>query len=478
MFFTSSPTYTIFIRLKFRNVPGMLGNITSVITKMGGEVRGVELVETSRYWVIRDIHVNVRDGNHAKEIIKELSSVDGVSVEFVSDRTFLAHLHGKLEVVSKRRITTTEDLARIYTPGVGRIVKAIEKVPDIAFTHTIKSNTVAIVTDGSAVLGFGNVGPYAAIPVMEGKAAILKEFAGINGFPICLATQDVGKIVEVVKMISPVFGAINLEDISAPRCFEVERRLQEELDIPVMHDDQHATAIVVLAALLNSLKIVSKSLQDVKIVINGAGAAGLATAKLLLKMGVKNLILCDKKGAIGNDGENALNEYQADVAQYTNPDNYKGDLKGALKGADVFIGLSVGNILKGEDLKVMEKDAIVFALANPIPEVNPIEAEMYVRIVATGRSDFPNQINNALVYPGFFKGVLNVRAKKILDDMKIAAAYAIANLIDDSELYEEYIIPSIFDRRVVDTVADAVAAIAIREGITRKLEQLKDISEF
>jgi malate dehydrogenase (oxaloacetate-decarboxylating) len=279
-------------------------------------------------------------------------------------------------------------------------------------------------------------------------------------------------------MISPVFGAINLEDISAPRCFEVERRLQEELDIPVMHDDQHATAIVILAALLNSLKIVSKSLQDVKIVINGAGAAGLATAKLLLKMGVKNLILCDKKGAIGNDGENALNEYQADVAQYTNPDNYKGDLKGALKGADVFIGLSVGNILKGEDLKVMEKDAIVFALANPIPEVNPIEAEMYVRIVATGRSDFPNQINNALVYPGFFKGVLNVRAKKILDDMKIAAAYAIANLIDDSELYEEYIIPSIFDRRVVDTVADAVAAIAIREGITRKLEQIKDISEF
>ncbi len=478
MFFTSSPAYTIFIRLKFRNLPGMLGNITAVIMKMGGEVRGINLVETSKTWVVRDIHVNVRDGAHAREIIKEISSIDGVSVEFVSDRTFLAHLYGKLEVVSKRKISTTEDLARVYTPGVGRVVKAIEKIPDIAFTYTIKSNTVAIVTDGSAVLGFGNVGPYAAIPVMEGKAAILKEFAGVNGFPICLATQDVDQIVDIVKAISPVFGAINLEDISAPRCFEIERRLQEELDIPVMHDDQHATAIIVLAALLNSLKIVGKSLSDIKIVINGAGAAGLATTKLLLKLGIKNIILCDKKGAIGRDGENALNDYQVDVAQYTNPDNYKGDLKGALKGADVFIGLSVGNILKGEDLKFMEKDAIVFALANPIPEVDPVEAEKYVRIVATGRSDFPNQINNALVYPGFFKGVLNVRAKKIVDDMKIAAAYAIANLIDDSELYEEYIIPSIFDQRVVNAVADAVATIAIREGLVRSLEQLKDISEF
>jgi malate dehydrogenase (oxaloacetate-decarboxylating) len=313
---------------------------------------------------------------------------------------------------------------------------------------------------------------------MEGKAAILKEFAGVNGFPICLATQDVDQIVDIVKAISPVFGAINLEDISAPRCFEVEKRLQEELDIPVMHDDQHATAIIVLAALLNSLKIVGKSFSDIKIVINGAGAAGLATTKLLLKLGIKNIILCDKKGAIGRDGENALNDYQVEVAQYTNPDNYKGDLKGALKGADVFIGLSVGNILKGEDLKFMEKDAIVFALANPIPEVDPVDAERYVRIVATGRSDFPNQINNALVYPGFFKGVLNVRAKKIVDDMKIAAAYAIANLIDDSELYEEYIIPSIFDQRVVNAVADAVATIAIREGLVRSLEQLKDISEF
>lgn len=478
MFFSSSPAYTILIRLRFKNAPGMLGNLTSTITRKGGEVRGITLVETGRDWVTREIHINVRDGNHAKEIIKELSELEGVKIEGVSDRTFLAHLGGKLEVISKRKISTTEDLSRVYTPGVGRVVKAIEKFPDIVFTHTIKSNTVAIVTDGSAVLGFGNVGPYAAIPVMEGKAAILKEFAGINGFPICLASQEPDEIVSIVKSISPIFGAINLEDIAAPKCFEVEKRLQEELDIPVMHDDQHATAIIILAALINSLKIVEKSLQDIKVVINGAGAAGLATANILLKVGVKNIILCDKKGAIGRDGENALNDYQKEIAQYTNPDNYTGDLKGALKGADVFIGLSVGNILEAEDLKVMEKEPIVFALANPIPEIHPLEAQKYARIVATGRSDFPNQINNALVYPGFFKGVLSVRAKKITYDMKIAAAYAIANLIDESELYEEYIVPSIFDMRVVDTVAEAVSAIAIRDGVVRQLNPMKDIVDF
>ena len=478
MLFSPSPAYTILIRLRFRNKLGMLGKVTGIITGAGGEVRGLNLVDTGREWVVREIHVNVRDGSHAKEIIDKLSGVEGVVVESVSDRTFLAHKDGKIEVVSKRKINTTEDLSRVYTPGVGRVVKAISLVPDAVFTHTIKSSTVAIVTDGSAVLGFGNVGPYAAIPVMEGKAAILKEFAGINGFPICLDTQDTDEIVEIVKKISPVFGAINLEDISAPRCFEIEERLQNELDIPVMHDDQHATAIVILSALLNALKIVGKSLFDIKIVINGVGAAGLAASKLLLKVGVKNLILCDKKGAIGRNGENALNRFQEEIAQYTNPDNYTGDLKGALKGADVFIGLSVGGILKAEDIKQMNKDPIVFALANPVPEISPEEASKYARIVATGRSDYPNQINNALVYPGFFKGVLKSRAKKITDDMKIAAAYALANLINDSELYEEYIIPSIFDRRVVDAVSDAVSTIAVRDGITREVAALKEVFEI
>lgn len=478
MLFSSSPAYTILVKLRFKNKAGMLGNVTSVISEAGGEVRGITVLESSRDWITREIQINVRDGSHAKEVIKSISQIEGVIVEGVSDRTFIAHLGGKIEVVSKRRISTLEDLSRVYTPGVGRVVKAIENFPDTVFTHTIKSNTVAIVTDGSAVLGFGNVGPYAAIPVMEGKAAIMKEFAGINAFPICLQTQDIDEIVDIVHKISPVFGAVNLEDISAPKCFEVEKRLSEILDIPVMHDDQHATAIAILAALINALKITGKSLFDIKIVINGIGAAGYATASLLLKLGIKNIILCDKKGAIGRNGENALNDYQREIAQYTNEENYTGDLKGALKGADVFIGLSVGNILKGEDLKVMNKDAIVFALANPIPEVNPVEAARYARIVATGRSDFPNQINNAIVYPGIFKGLLQSHATKINDDMKIAAAYAISSLIDESELYEEYIIPSIFDLRVVDTIAEAISTIAIRDGLVRKINPVKDIVEI
>ncbi|MFN3660283.1 MAG: NAD-dependent malic enzyme, partial [Brevinematales bacterium] len=316
MFFTTSPAYTIFIRLKLRNRSGIMSRIISTIRRLGGEVRGVALVDTSREWFIRDVHVNVVDGAQAKRIVDELSDMEGVMVESISDRTFMAHLGGKIEVVSKRKISTSEDLTRIYTPGVGRVVEAIRSFPDTVFTHTIKSNTVAIVTDGSAVLGFGNVGSLAAIPVMEGKAAILKEFGGVNGFPICLATQDPDEIVDIVKKISPVFGAVNLEDISAPRCFEIERRLQDELDIPVMHDDQHATAVAVLAALINALRIVGRNLFDIKVVINGIGAAGYATAKLLLKVGVRNIILCDKKGAIGKNGENSLNDYQREIAQY------------------------------------------------------------------------------------------------------------------------------------------------------------------
>ncbi len=478
MFFTTSPAYTIFIRLKLRNRSGIMSRIISVIRRLGGEVRGVTVVDRSREWFIRDVHVNVVDGTHARRIVDELSNMEGVVVESISDRTFMAHLGGKIEVVSKRRIATSEDLSRVYTPGVGRVAEAIRNFPDTVFTHTIKSNTVAIVTDGSAVLGFGNIGALAAIPVMEGKAAILKEFGGVNGFPICLATQEPGKIIELVKMISPVFGAVNLEDIAAPKCFEIEKRLQEELEIPVMHDDQHATAVAVLASLINALKIVGKNLFDIKIVINGIGAAGYATSKLLLKVGVRNMILCDKKGAIGRNGENSLNEYQAEIAQYTNPDNFTGDLKGSLKGADVFIGLSVGGILKAEDIKVMARDPIVFALANPIPEIFPEEASEYAKIVATGRSDYPNQINNALVYPGFFKGLLACGAKKVVDDMKIAAAYALASLIDDSELYEENIIPSVFDTRVVEAVSSAVQTIAIREELTREIKPIKKILDI
>jgi len=367
---------------------------------------------------------------------------------------------GKIEVVSKVKIDSSKDLSIAYTPGVAEPCKKIHENTEEIYIYTIKSSTVAVVTDGTAVLGLGDIGPKAALPVMEGKAVLFKEFAGINAFPICLDTKDPEEIIKTVKYIAPAFGGINLEDISAPRCFLIEERLKQELDIPVFHDDQHGTAIVVLAGIINSLKIVEKEKENLKVVVNGAGAAGIAISKLLLRFGIKNIVLCDKKGILHKDA-NWLNFAQAEMARKTNPEDLKGDLKTALKGADVFIGVSVGNIVTKDMIRLMNKDPIVFAMANPIPEIMPSEAkEAGAKIVGTGRSDFPNQVNNVLAFPGIFKGALKCR-KQITDEMKIAAAYAIADMIPEQELTVDNILPKAFTPGVADKVAEAVVKVAL-----------------
>jgi malate dehydrogenase (oxaloacetate-decarboxylating) len=386
----------------------------------------------------------------------------------VSDRTFLLHLGGKIEIRNKVPVRTRDDLSMAYTPGVARVCLAIRDDRERAFTLTIKQNTVAVVTDGTAVLGLGDIGPSGAQPVMEGKALIFKAFAGVDAFPLCLATKDVDEIVTIVKAISPVFGGINLEDISAPRCFEIEERLQRDLDIPVFHDDQHGTAVVVLAAVLNALKVVKKKLPDARIVITGAGASGIATAKLLMKEGAKHIIGCDRAGAIYKGRTENMNSMKQWFAEHTNPRRIRGSAGEALEGADIFIGLSGPGVVSLKDIKSMNRDPIVFAMANPVPEIQPEEAGAFVRVMATGRSDYPNQINNSCCFPGFFRGMLDVRARRVNDDMKLAAAHALAGIVAKTELSEEYITPSMFDARVVPAVAAAVAEAAIRTGVARK----------
>jgi malate dehydrogenase (oxaloacetate-decarboxylating) len=378
------------------------------------------------------------------------------------------HLGGKIEVRGKMPVKTRDDLSMAYTPGVGRVCMAIHEDPERAYALTIKQNTVAVVTDGTAVLGLGDIGPAAAQPVMEGKALIFKEFAGVDAFPICLATKDVNEIVLIVKAISPVFGGINLEDISAPRCFEIEERLQKDLDIPVFHDDQHGTSVVVLAALVNALKVVKKKLADVKIVFAGAGASGIATSRLLMRAGAKQIIGCDRAGAIYAGRTENMNSMKQWFADHTNPKRVKGSISDAVKGADVFIGLSGPGVVSVKDIRSMAKNSIVFAMANPIPEIQPEEAAQYVRVMATGRSDYPNQINNSCCFPGFFRGMLDVRARRVNDDMKLAAAHALAAIVGKDELSEEYITPSMFDSRVVPAVSAAVADAAVRTGVARK----------
>ena len=458
------PSHSITVRVRFNRQPGGLAAIATTIGQHDALIGSIPIVKIEKNKVTRDFEIYAGDEEHQKRIIDAIKELPDVELISITDRTFQYHEGGKIEVLPRKRLRGREDLSMAYTPGVGRVVSAIARNPREAYTYSLKGNAVAIVTDGTAVLGLGNVGPIAALPVMEGKAMLFKEFAGINAFPLCLSVSEIEDIVSVVKAVSPVFAAINLEDISAPRCFEVERRLSEELDIPVFHDDQHGTSIAVLAALRNALKLVGKRLGDTRIVVCGTGAAGVACIRTLMDAGVRDILCCDTCGILYPGRPENMNSVKEELARVTNASGRQGSLKDALVDADVFIGVSAGDLLAPEDLEVMAENAIVFALANPIPEVDPWAALDYARIVATGRSDFPNQINNALVFPGMFRGVLDARARRITREMRLAAATAIAGLIPDQELSDQHIIPGIFNKDVCRAVANAVADAAAFSG--------------
>ncbi len=463
-----SASYSLTMRLKINNVTGTLGRVTSRIGDLGGDIGAIDIAGVGKNHIIRDITVNVRDQEHGDDIIKELKKMDVLEVVHVSDRTFLMHLGGKIRINSKVPLKTRDDLSMAYTPGVARVCMAIHDNPESVYNLTIKGNTVAIVSDGTAVLGLGDIGPEAAMPVMEGKAMLFKEFGRIDAFPICLATKDTEEIIRTVKYIAPAFGGINLEDISAPRCFEIEERLKKELNIPVFHDDQHGTAVVVLAALLNAVKLVKKEIKDLKIVVTGIGAAGVACSKMIMAAGGKNIIGFDRTGAIHKGRTEGMNYMKHWFAAHTNPTGFKGTLAEALEGADLYMGLSGPGTIEAKALAKMNRDAIVFAMANPTPEVMPEEAAPYVRIMATGRSDYPNQINNVLCFPGMFRGALDCHATDINEEMKLAAAHAIANVIPEEELSEDYIIPGVFNTAVAEAVAREVKKAAIRTGVGRE----------
>ncbi|MFN2391671.1 MAG: NAD-dependent malic enzyme [Pyrinomonadaceae bacterium] len=474
---TPNASYSLTLRVKIQNHPGKLGEITTAIGKAGGDIEGIDIVSVGKDFLIRDITVNASSEKHDEEIVKSLEDIDGVEIVNTSDRTFLMHLGGKIETISKIPLKTRADLSMAYTPGVARVCEAIYRDPEKVYTLTIKKNTVAVVTDGTAVLGLGDIGAAAAMPVMEGKAQLFKEFGGVDAFPICLNTKDPHEIVQTIKNIAVAFGGINLEDISAPRCFQIEDRLKEELDIPVFHDDQHGTAVVVLAALINALKIVGKRMEDIKLVVSGVGAAGVACSKIVMAAGVKNIIGCDQSGALYAGRTENMNWVKDWYAQNTNPNLEKGSIHDIIKGADVFFGLSVPGVIDETDLGKMAKDPIVFAMANPIPEIMPEDAMGKVAVMATGRSDYPNQINNVLCFPGIFRGALNCRASRINEEMKLAAANAIAGIITENELYADYIIPSVFDRRVGEAVAKEVEEAAYQTGVARR-ERTRSDSEF
>lgn len=463
-----SPAYSITIRLKYQDVPGALGRMTSAIGDAGGSIGAVDIVDSRDGVITRDFSVQATDVGHGERIAAAVNALQGVDVVNVSDRTFLMHLGGKIEVTSRVPLKTRDDLSMAYTPGVARICRAIEEDPDASFNLTIRRNMVAVVSDGSAVLGLGNIGPRAGMPVMEGKALLFKEFGKVDAFPICLETQDVEEIIRTVRYLAPTFGGINLEDISSPRCVEIEERLSEELEIPVFHDDQHGTAVVVLAALQNALKVVGKKMEEIRVVINGAGAAGVAIARLLLSVGVTKMVVCDTGGAIHLGRTEGMNSLKQWLAEHTNSEHQKGKLSEVIAGADLFVGVSVAGALSQKDVEKMAADPIVFALANPDPEITPEEAGDAVRVMATGRSDYPNQINNVLCFPGLFRGLLDVRARRVNEEIKIAAAQAIAAIVSENELHEDYVIPSVFDRRVATAVAEAVARTAVETGVARK----------
>src|SRR5215211_7102748 len=467
---TPTASYSLTLRVRLSSRAGSLGELTMAIGGAGGDIGAIDIVSVGNNFIIRDVTVSSASSAHGEQIVQAVKDVDGVELLQVSDPTFLMHLGGKIEVVSKVPLKTRADLSMAYTPGVARICDAIAKDPDKAFTLTIKKNTIAVVTDGTAVLGLGDIGPAAALPVMEGKAMLFKEFAGVDAFPICLNTKDPDEIVRTVKAISTSFGGINLEDISAPRCFQIEERLREELDIPVMHDDQHGTAVVVLAALINALKIVGKQVSDIKVVVNGVGAAGVACTKIIMAAGVKNIVGCDQTGALYEGRTENMNWVKDWYARNTNSDKEKGKIHDIIKGADVFLGLSVPGVIDEEDVKQMAEKPIVFAMANPVPEIMPEAAAPYVAVMATGRSDYANQINNVLSFPGIFRGALACRAVRINEQMKLAAANAIAGIISDAELHPEYIVPSVFDKRVAEVVAREVEVAAHKTGVARRKE--------
>ncbi len=458
---TPNSSFSLTLRLQIPNRVGMLASITQAIATSGGNLGQIDLIEQTRHESTRDITVDAASTEHAETIVQAVKALPDIKLLSVYDRTFNLHRGGKIGIVSRIPIKSVSDLAMAYTPGVGRICTAIAQDPEEVYNLTIKQNTIAIVTDGSAVLGLGNLGASAALPVMEGKAMLFKEFAGLDAFPICLDTQDTDEIVRTVKNLAPVFGGVNLEDIAAPRCFEIEKRLRAELNIPVFHDDQHGTAIVTLAALFNALKLVEKSMAEIRIVINGAGAAGVAIARLLRKAGAEKIWMCDSKGIISTSRTDLTPEKQEFAVKA------QGTLGGAMQGADVFIGVSAPGVLTVEMVQAMAKYPIVFAMANPIPEIQPELVSKIVAVMATGRSDYPNQINNVLAFPGVFRGALDCRAQTITTTMYLEAASAIASLVKPSDLNREHIIPSVFDKRVAPAVAAAVQQAARLEGIAK-----------
>jgi len=462
-----SASFSATLRVQLTDRPGQFARLAAAIGNAGGSLDAIDLVRVEGGVKVRDVTVLAADDAHVERIVAAVRALEGVEVLNVSDRTFLLHLGGKIEIVPKAPLKTRADLSMAYTPGVARVCRAIADDHEKVWNLTIKQNTVAVVTDGTAVLGLGDIGPEAALPVMEGKAMLFKEFGGVDAFPLCLASKDVDEIVAAVKAIEPVFGGINLEDISAPRCFEIEERLRGDLDIPVFHDDQHGTAVVVLAALLNALKLVGKRPSEVRVVVTGVGAAGVATTKIMLAAGVRDVVGCDRSGAI-YEGRPGLTPVKADYASFTNPQRLQGSAGEALAGADVFIGLSGPGVVTAADVRTMAPGAIVFAMANPTPEVAYEEIHDDVAVVGTGRSDYPNQINNVLAFPGIFRGALDVRARTITEEMKIAAAHAIAAVVAHDELEADYVIPSVFDRRVAPAVAEAVAQAAMDGGVARR----------
>jgi len=456
------PGYSITMRVAAPPSASAAGDLTSAVGRAGGVITAFDVVESAAGLMVVDLSANAMDAEHAERMTDAVNALPGVEVRKVSDRTFLVHLGGKIEVTSKVPLRNRDDLSRAYTPGVARVCMAINKNPDDARRLTIKRNTVAVVTDGTAVLGLGNIGPAAALPVMEGKAALFKKFAGVDAWPVCLDTTDTDEIIRTVQLIAPVYGGINLEDIAAPRCFEIERRLRELLDIPVFHDDQHGTAIVVVAALRNALRVVKKDIGNCRIVVSGVGAAGNAIIRLLLHQVPADIIAVDINGIV-HSGRPGMDPNLAEVAEKTNAAGVSGSIHDAMVGADVFIGVSAPNILTAADIERMNPDAVVFALANPDPEIDPLEAQRHAAVVATGRSDFPNQINNVLAFPGVFRGLLDAQARIITDDMLVAAAMAISDVVAPDQLNASYIVPSVFDEQVAKAVARAVVAAA-RDG--------------
>jgi malate dehydrogenase (oxaloacetate-decarboxylating) len=465
--------YSVTIRVELDARQEPLGKLTAAIAEAGGSLQGVDLVpgagaEGKR---VREFTIDARDQEHWEQILRSIGSTKGAKVLEYTDRTMQMHRGGKIEQRNKYPLKTRDDLSMAYTPGVARVCQEIHADRSKAFEYTIKRNTVAVVSDGSAVLGLGDIGPEAAMPVMEGKAMLFKEFAQVDAFPICLDTQDVDEIVKTVELIAPTFGGINLEDIAAPRCFEIEERLKASLDIPIFHDDQHGTAVVVMAALFNSLKIVGKPIEDLRVLLVGAGAAGIAVTKMMFESGVSHVVGCDRSGAISTNRPDYAAGEMSDIkrwfAENSNPEKLDGRPDEVIEGMDLFIGLSGPGIIDAEALQKMNDDAIVFAMANPNPEVMPEDAEPHVRIMATGRSDYPNQINNVLCFPGIFRGALDAGAPSISEEMKLAAAHGIANVVTEEDLSEDYIIPSVFNREVAPAVAEAVVEEANRAGIAR-----------